>query len=345
MRSMFRRRKKTVIAFLIIAIVFGLSQIELVNYLLMQASGQVEVLWNAVPLEDALASKDFDQEIKSNIQLINEIKSYAYTELGLQSEGLYETIYDQKGEDILWNLSACEPFKLKCVEWYFPIVGSVSYKGFFDLERAKKEEQLWIQKGMDTRIRPVNAWSTLGWFSDPILSNNLTHDKGRIVELFIHEITHTNIFIKDSLTFNENLASFIGEQGARMFMASKYGKESEEYISYVQKEEDLQKFIQHCLNGLNRLDSLYNSFDRELTICAKKERKEQCIQQWVNELDTIHFFDGKSFQGRFTEKLPNNAFFMSFERYDSKKIQFERMLNAQFSGDLKAFIGFYKDLE
>lgn len=345
MKSSTIKKKRIIVIAVIMAALYGVSKVKLVDYLLMQAAGQIEVLWNARPLDEVLLDEEIDDGIKQNIQLIGEIKAFASAELGLTSHDLYQTIYDQKGEDILWNLSACEPFELKCKEWYFPIVGSVSYKGFFDLNKAKIEEQSLKEKGYDTRIRPVNAWSTLGWFSDPVLSNNLLHDKGRIAELFIHEITHANIFVKDSLTFNENLASFIGEQGAKMFMAKKFGQDSEEYIDYIQDEKDIQKFIKHCLIGLERLDSLYVAFDPEWSVEMKKTAKEKCIRQWVADLDTITFFDGDSFQGRFEDKLPNNAFFMSFERYDSKKIIFEKMLLNEFSGDLKSFIDFYKQLD
>lgn len=323
-------------------ILYGLARIDLIDYLLMQANGQLKVLWNARPIGEVLKDETADAAFRNKINFVEEIKQFADRELGLKSEGLYTTIYDQRGMDILWNLSACKPFTLESVEWYFPIVGSVSYKGFFDLEKAKLEEQLLKEKGYDTRIRPVNAWSTLGWFSDPILSKTLNRNKGSIVELFIHEITHANIFFKDSLTFNENLASFIGEQGARLFMADKFGIDSQPYIEYVEEEQDAQKFISHCLLGVKELGILYNSFNSEMLERDKKVAKEEYLNGWVRRLDSLTFSDKKAYQARFRDKLPNNAFFMAFERYDSKKENLKYQLDEEFKGNLKAFIDFYK---
>ena len=325
---------------LVVGVFFLVSEAHLISYLLMQGQGQLEVLWNARPVDEVL-NESKDEKLKTKLLLVEEVKTFAKEELGLDSEGLYTTIYDQKGEDILWNLTACEPFVLHSMEWSFPIVGAVSYKGFFDLEKAKYEEQRLKEEGFDTRIRPVNAWSTLGWFQDPILSNNLERSEGRLAELFIHEITHANVFLKDSLTFNENLASFIGEQGAMLFLIRKYGQQSILLDEYKKSENDVQSFVKHCLKGVSELDKLYAGFTNEMTWSEKEKAKESYMKEWVAKLDSIPFNSPKVYTGRFKDKLPNNAFFMAFERYDSKKESFDLQLHNEFNGDLKAFIKFY----
>ncbi|WP_456458502.1 aminopeptidase [Reichenbachiella sp.] len=325
---------------LVILVLLLVLKANLISYLLMQGGGQLEVLWNAIPVDDFIKDSD-NQKLRSRLLIVEEVKTFAKEELGLESEGLYTTIYDQKGEDILWNLTACEPFALQSVEWSFPIVGTVSYKGFFDLEKAKSEEEKLKSKGYDTRIRPVNAWSTLGWFNDPILSNNLKRSEGRLAELFIHEITHANIFLKDSLTFNENLASFIGEQGAMLFLTKKYGQQSGLLDDYKKSEFDTQVFVKHCLKAVSELNKLYSEFANEMTAAEKNLAKESYMKKWVAELDSIPFNNSKTYSGRFTDHLPNNAFFMAFERYDSKKESFDLQLQNEFAGDLKAFIKFY----
>lgn len=318
------------------------SEAHLLSYLLMQGRGQLEVLWSAESVDDFLENSD-NNKLKSKLKLVEEVKAFAKTELGLESEGLYTSVYDQKGQDILWNLTACEPFALQSLEWTFPIVGTVSYKGFFDLEKVKYEEKLLKEMGYDTRIRPVNAWSTLGWFPDPILSNNLERSEGRLAELFIHEITHANIFLKDSLTFNENLASFIGEQGAILFVTKKYGQDSDSLSYYKELEHDGQKFVKHCLNGVGNLNELYAKFNDEMSSQEKEQKKQAYMAKWVAELDTIAFNNPKIYSGRFNDKLPNNAFFMAFDRYDSKKESFDMQLQDEFDDDLKAFIMYYME--
>ncbi|MDW3209228.1 MAG: aminopeptidase [Reichenbachiella sp.] len=325
---------------LVVGVLFVVSEAQFISYLLMQGQGQLEVLWNARPVDEVLKDS-IDQKLREKLLLVEEVKAFAKEDLGLDSEGLYTTVYDQNGEDILWNLTACDPFALQSIEWSFPIVGNVSYKGFFDLEKAKYEEQKLKEKGYDTRIRPVNAWSTLGWFQDPILSNNLERSEGRLAELFIHEITHANIFLKDSLTFNENLASFIGEQGALQFLTNKYGQESTLLDDYKASENDTQSFVKHCLNGVSDLKILYTSFNENMSFSEKVKSKEMYMKKWVETLDSMPFNNPKIYIGRFEEKLPNNAFFMAFERYDSKKESFDLQLQGEFEGDLKAFIKYY----
>lgn len=334
-------KKKIIIIIGLITLMLGILEIPLISYLLMQAGGQLEVLWNARAIDEVLNDETFDESIKGKIMYVKEVKHFADSALGLKSANLYTTIYDQKGEDILWNLSASKPFALESVEWNFPIVGSVSYKGFFNLKKAKIEEEDLMRQGYDTRIRPVNAWSTLGWFSDPILSKNLRRNKGSIAELFIHEITHANIFIKDSLSFNENLASFIGEQGAEQFVRVKFGAESMEYLTYVQSEHDVKKYTSHCLEGLKGLDSLYGTFHSSWSAIDKRKAKKNYILGWKSQLKSLVFFDCELYHNLFRNKLPNNAFFMAFERYASKKEDFEIQLRQQFQGDLGAFVQFY----
>ncbi|MEO9964675.1 MAG: aminopeptidase [Reichenbachiella sp.] len=326
-----------------VLLLIAIAQLEVVAYLYMQASGQLEVLWNARPIDEILKDQSVDSVLKDKIRLVDRVMLFAEADLGLKTDGLYKTLYDQKGEDILWNLSVCEPYQLKSVEWYFPIVGAISYKGYFNLDLAKEEGEKWKEKGYDIRIRPVNAWSTLGWFSDPILSNSLERSEGGISELFIHEITHSNIFISDSLSFNENLASFIGEKGARLFLAKEYGENSEQYKSYIREEEDTQMFINYCLYGLNELNNLYRSLDNSMPESDKRIAKEIFMTNWVSKLDSMPFNDTTRFENRFINQLPNNAFFMSFERYDSKKKAFNKILENDFDHDLKRFINFYKE--
>ena len=214
--------KRILLLLMVVMVAMLAMNLELVLYGMNQAQGQLKVILNARDINEVLEDENIDQQLKIKIILMQEIREFAIDSLGLNDSNNYTSLYDQKGEDILWNLSASEPFELKSHRWYFPILGSFSYKGFFDLEKAKQEREELKNAGLDTRIRSVSAWSTLGWFDDPILSKMLKRDEGYLADLVIHELTHSTIFVRDSITLNENLASFIGEQGARRFLKSKY---------------------------------------------------------------------------------------------------------------------------
>jgi predicted aminopeptidase len=309
----------------------------------MQGKGQFEVLWNAKPIDVVLNNPNTSEALKRRILLVDTIKRFTHADLEMDASSLYTSLYDQKDKTILWNLSASEPFAMKSVEWIYPIVGKASYKGYFDLKKAKIEQQRLDDLGFDTRVRPVNAWSTLGWFNDPILSNMLNRSVGNLAELFIHEITHSHIFIEDSITFNENLASFIGEQGARLFLSKQYGVHSKELLSYIELEYDYDVFTQHCLIGLSELEDVYANFDDSMDTLIKNEQKTAYLERWVERLDSLPFNNKDRYSKGFADKLPNNAFFMAFERYTSIKEDFSIQLAQDFDGDLKSFIHYYKE--
>lgn len=316
---------------------------DLIGYGIMQAKGQLDVVWNARPIPEVMQDHDFPDSLKTKIMLMQEIREFAIDSLGLKNTQNFTSVYDQQGKDILWNLSASEPFKLKAVEWSFPFLGKFSYKGFFDLNKAKVERDHLKSKGYDTRIRTVNAWSTLGWFNDPILSNQLERSEGSLAEMVIHELTHATIFIRDSLVYNENLASFIGEKGAIQFLKFKYGTENDYLKNYIDSEYDYIKYTNHMLAGTKQLDSLYQSFTSDLTDSSKLELKTEMIGQIIRSVDTISFRNPRRFRGLFSKQLPNNCYFQSFNRYFSKIDQLERELNEKFAGNLKEFILYQKE--
>ncbi|MFY0650544.1 MAG: aminopeptidase [Cyclobacteriaceae bacterium] len=315
---------------------------ELLSYGLMQGRGQINVVWNARPIDEVLNDQSFPDSLKAKIRLMQEIREFAIDSLGLKDTENYTSIFDQKGKDILWNLSASEPFELKSVQWSFPFLGKFSYKGFFDLKKAKAERDLLNARGLDTRIRTVNAWSTLGWFRDPILSNQLFRSDGSLAELVIHELTHATIFIKDSLAYNENLASFIGEKGAIRFLY-KYGTKNARLDEYMGTESDYIKYTNHMLSATQSLDSLYKSFEISWSDSVKHEKKQALISEIVQTIDTISFNNPNRFKGIFSKHLPNNCYFLSFTRYFSKIEQFEQWLKNDFGGDIRAFIEYQKE--
>ena len=318
-----------------------LWQWELISYGVAQGRGQWKILKNSVPLEEVLSNPAFPDSLKQRIDVIQQARRFAIDRLGLKTSNSYNTFYDQKGEVVLWNVTACEPYALKPKTWWFPIVGEVPYKGYFDIEKAKGLSEELKDQGYDVRIRPVGGWSTLGWFDDPMLSSMLDRSTGGLAELIIHELTHGSVFVKDSVTFNENLASFIGEKGAVLYLKETYGDSSELLLEYEGGESDARKFTQHILRGTQHLDSLYSSFGSELTDDFKEHQKLKMIDRICGELDTISFSNDR-YNRIFKDNRPNNAYFMSFVTYYSFADQLETLFREQFNGDLMAFITYMR---
>lgn len=327
--------------------VWAVWQHELIFYGLSQAKGQLKIILNARPIEDVLNDPAVADSLKQKIQLVQEIREYAIDSLGLNDSDSYHTLYDQHGKPVLWVVTACEPFSLKDKTWKFPLLGSFSYKGFFDYEKAIREKSALKEEGYDTGIRTVSAWSTLGFLDDPIMSGILFNDVGSLANTIIHELTHSTVFVKDNLKFNENLASFVGYKGALSFLKYKYGKTSPEYTYYDTYMSDRKRFVVHMLKGAEELDSLYKSFPANLDVNIKAGAKEKLIREIIQDLDTIHF-ENKYYKD-VTQKLlqkdsmPNNTYFKSYVRYQSEMQDLEKKYAEQYHNNLKAFLLYLKE--
>ncbi|RAV98296.1 aminopeptidase [Pseudochryseolinea flava] len=311
---------------------------ELVSYGVQQGYGQMNIIWNARPVEEFLADPNFPDSLKARLNLIQDVRRFATDSLGLKDTENYKTMYDQKGEEIMWVVMASEPFELKHKEWKFPVIGSVPYKGFFNKERAFTLKQSLEKEGFDVIVRNPGGWSTLGWFTDPILSKMLNRSEGDLANLIIHEMSHATIFVKDSIDFNENLATFIGDRGAERFLIAKYGEGSKEYRDYINEDKDYVKYVNHMLRGAHALDSIYKSMRTEDPVEQKKRIKNETIKMIVTALDTLTLDLNKKPSERFKEKLPNNAYFMNFRQYQAKQNDFWEEYNGAFGGDLKKYI-------
>ncbi len=316
---------------------------DLIGYGLMQGKGQLTILWNARPIEEFLKDSQFPDSLKVKLKLIQEVKQYAFDSLGITPSANYSTMYDQKGEYLLWNVTAAERFAMVPYQWRFPVLGSFPYKGFFDIGKATEEKKKLDSLGYDTHIGPVSGWSTLGWFKDPILSKMLERPTGDLAELIIHELTHGTLYVRDSVEFNENLASFVGRMGAIRFLAYKYGKESKEYFEFVNSEGDYEKIYNHYLIGARKLDTLYHSMSESMPTALKEELKAEMIFDIMSTLDTLTFDVRKPIQWKRENRLPNNTFFMSYLRYRGKLTALDKELKEGFGGDLRAYVTYLRE--
>ena len=330
--------KRILLAVLTLVVVLTVAYWELVVYGTRQAMGQFKIIWNAQPVDDFLADPDFPDSLKEKLVLINAVRKFAIDSLGLKDTKNYRTLYDQKGEEVMWVVTACKPFELVAREWRFPILGAVPYKGFFDKELAIQLREELESAGWDVSIRNPGGWSTLGWFTDPILSKMLERNEGDLANLIIHEMSHATIFVKDSVDFNENLATFIGDRGAEKFLISTYGENSAEYRTYFNEDRDYLIFTGHMLRATEKLDSLYNTMSANDAINIKLKLKTELITKIVESMDTLSLSESNKPATRFQKSLPNNSYFMNFRRYQAKQDLFMEAWRNQFNSDLKAYI-------
>lgn len=315
---------------------------QLVNYGIQQATGQFKIIWQAKAVEEFINDPSFPDSLRQKLLLIADVRKYAIDSLGLKDTKNYRTMFDQKGKEIMWVVMASEAFQLKPKEWKFPVVGTVPYKGFFDEDKAVTLAKELEEEGWDVSVRNPGGWSTLGWFTDPILSEMLENNEGELASLIIHEMVHATIFVKDSVNFNENLASFVGDRGAEAFLQYRFGKESPEYLRFMNEDHDYKIFVDHVLHGTVLLDSLYKAMEQE-SVDVKTNLKKEMILKIVDTMDTLSFLSKKKPYRKLKAKLPNNAYFMSFIHYQSSQDVLMAEWKQSFDGDIKAYINYLKE--
>ncbi len=313
-------------------------------YLISQGKGQLTIILNAQPIDKIMQDISFPDSLKQKLNLITEIKQYAVDSIGINPNDSYSTVFDQHNRSILFTVSACEPYSFKAKEWSFPLLGIVSYKGFFNKSEAEIEIKNLKLKGYDVDVYSPTGWSTLGWFKDPILSNMLYKSEGQLANLIIHELTHGTIYIKNNVEFNENLANFIGDKGAEKFLINKYGISSKQYLNYLHTKSDEYCFREYILQKIERLDSLYLLLSTIESDKIKEQKKIKIITEIVLGVNRLPLFKRKEyFKYSFQAFEEKNAFFMAFSRYDSQYDVFDKEFKKKYRLDLRRYLSFYKE--
>ncbi len=334
--------KKILLTILSLFIIFVLINFKLILYGIDQGLSQLEIVRNARPIEEVLNDPGFPDSLKVNLRLVDEIKKFAFDSLDINFSENYSAVYDQKGKELMFVVTACQPFELESREWGFPLIGTFSYKGFFDEQKAYALQEELIKEGLDTNVRTAGGWSTLGWFQDPILSNMLNDDEAGFAELIIHELTHGTLFVKDSVRFNENLATFIGIKGTEKYLAAKYGEQDARLIKYQREWMDRRMHSEHILKGAIYLDSVYQSMGNGLLLKSKLQRKEKAIQKIISTIDTLDIYNKKRYIEYYKKAKPNNTFFMAYLRYKGELNLLEKDLLNNYYGDIKKMLADYK---
>ena len=181
------------------------------------ASGQIKLLWRRQPINEATEDPAHDEQTRELLRLVDSIRSYAI-ELGLRVDGQYTSYVDWPEDRIVTTLVRTRPGSLEAVPHRFPIVGELPYKGYFDQGRAEAEaERLRVEEGFDVCVSAITAYSTLGWFDDPVTSPMLARGAASLAETLFHEWVHSTAFFPNEIDFNESVAQFIGQQASIRF--------------------------------------------------------------------------------------------------------------------------------
>lgn len=336
---------RVLLALLCVLISLCLWQCEMVVYGVRQGVGQCNILSKARPISEVMSDSLFPDSLKRKIEVIQEIRQFAIDSLGLNNSDNYTTIFDQKGKPVLWVVYACPHFSLKEHQWDYPFLGKLGYKGFFKPELAEEEAEELRKKGLQVTIGNVSAWSTLGWFKDPILSNMLYRSEGSLANLIIHELTHATLYIKGDGAFNENLATFVGDQGAYYYLRSKYGEQSKEYTDYDNSLMDLAHYAKHLNKGATRLDSLFNEMKAlGLDSLSKQKMKDELVSEIFLDGDTLTLSNKSRFYFlNYPDSIPANTYFTGYLMYREKQSELEKEFKEEYNSDYPKYLKYLLD--
>jgi len=170
------------------------------------------------PIAEILADPSTTPGLRERLTVVEQVRAFA-VDLGLDVGGQYTSYVDWPGDRIVTTVVATRPGEVDPTGWYFPVVGRVPYKGFFDSERARAEVEHLRAGGFDVCEYAVPAYSTLGWFDDPVTGPMLRGAEGPTVETILHEFVHATVFVRSDADFNEGVASFVGEEASVLFYA------------------------------------------------------------------------------------------------------------------------------
>lgn len=260
--------------------------------------------------DTSLPEKDIEK-----LKLVLKAKEFAVTNLHLNPGSGYEYFVKLDRNAVGWNVSGTKELEFRSYTWWFPIVGSVPYLGFFDEGLAKEEELALQKKGYETRIRITGGYSTLGYFSDPIFSPQLQNGDWNLVGLVFHEMAHATVYLNGESIFNESYAEFIEEKGIELF----FGKEGREWKEFQSSKIRNQKVKKIMLEYSNILKKLYES---SKTDSEKREEKKSILEKFKIDLANL-FSENPAFQKKILEKQWNNEDFVGYLRYSSLETFFQ----------------------
>ncbi|MDH5560577.1 MAG: aminopeptidase [Deltaproteobacteria bacterium] len=274
-------------------------------YLLDQANGQLNIRFNQIPIEEANKT-ELEPRFKELLEIVPLVKQFAETKIGLNQSENYTDYYHTPKKGITFVVTASPFDKLEPYTWWFPIIGSVPYKGYFNEQDALALKAELIAEGYDTWMFAAPAYSTLGWFKDPITTPMLKNGRTALINTIIHEMVHQTLYVKGEGAFNEQLASFVGKTGAFEFLSeNKLLGPDEIEISRLQD----QKNRQYNLTVQKYIPLLNELYEQKLQKNEIIRQKSELFRKLAEDLS-------KLYPKSTPEQFPfNNARILQFQRY------------------------------
>jgi len=339
--------RKFLVGFSLLVVVVVVSGCKTISFYAQAIRGQYQILAHDQPIEKLIADPKTPEHLRSRFELVEGMRKFAQKELQLPVDGHYRKYVDLRRPYAVWNVEAAPEFSMQPRTWWYPVVGSLEYRGYFFEPYATNYAGYLRRKGYDVTVGGVEAYSTLGWFKDPLLNTFLFNSDPELAETIFHELAHQRVFAKGDTDFNEAFATTVGEEGARRWLKANGDTAGlEKYLAHIRRNED---FVHLVLKARRQLEDLFgDERTEEGRVKATKAKEDVPREQLRQAKERIYtefkqeFLALKQGWGGDTEfdwwvtHPINNAHLNSVAAYYDLVPAFERLLAAN-RGDLKKF--------
>lgn len=255
---------------------------ETVQYYNQAISGQQRILQSRQPISEITADPDSPEILRQRLTYLMEVRAFAEKDLHLPVANNYLTYVDIKRPYVAWNVVATPEFSMAPKMWCHPFVGCTAYRGYFAEADARQYAEILEHQGYDVHVGGVTAYSTLGWFDDPVLSTFIRRSRASAAALLFHELAHQVLYAPDDTTFNESFATFVEQEGLRRWQET--SGISSIFSEYLRNYQRQQRFVELVFEHRQRLESLYQT---ELAPAEKRVKKASIFTDLRDEFRNL----------------------------------------------------------
>lgn len=330
-------RLKLLVVVIASVIVLVTASCSNISYYAQSIAGGYEVLAGREPIDEVLADPQVSQDVKDKLKAVLKIREFATSDMQLPDNDSYRTYVDLKRPYAVWNVFAAPEFSMEMKEWCFLFVGCVRYRGYFDELDAEAYAKELRQEGLDVYVAGIAAYSTIGWFDDPMMNTIIKRDEIRLAGLIFHELSHQVIYIKGDTAFNEGFSVAVELEGVKRWLAKNGSPEL--LVKYKQRKDRHKQFVKLVTDTRNKLEMLYK---QKIGVEKMRQRKISIIEDMQREYQQLKTsWGGFAGYDRWFSKPVNNAQISAVTTYRDYVPAFQALM-AQKNYDMPSF---YKAVE
>jgi len=284
---------------------------ETVRYYLQSAGGQLDLMARSRPIHELIDDPESAPSMQAQLQFVQRVRRFAVTHLDLPDNSSYRSYADVQREALVWSVVAAPALSLEPYQWCYPVIGCANYRGYFQLSDAQALANRMRQKGWDVAIEPVPAYSTLGWFADPLPSTVVAWPEPELAGLIFHELAHQRLYAVDDSAFNESYATVVEQEGVRRWL--KENASAEVLARWHLQRERKKEFAALIADMRRELAIVYASDAEEHVKLLGKTRLFDRLRQEYRQLKKQ--WGGYTGFDRWVARDLNNAHLASFQTY------------------------------